>query len=75
MSGLGSNPGTGEPILASSGPNEAGHSAALGSGLQLARTRCWVHAPATQGTPSHGLPWPPRQFLMRPLAQAALGEL
>lgn len=75
MSGLDSNPGTGEPILASSGPNEIGHSAALGSGLQLVRTNCWVHASAAQGTPSHGLPWPPRQFLMRPLAQAALGEL
>lgn len=75
MSGLDSNPGTGELILASSGPNEAGHSATLGSGLQLEGTNCWVHAPAAQGTPSHGLPWPPHQFLMRPLAQAALGKL
>lgn len=75
MSGLDSNPGTGELILASSDPNEAGGSAALGSGLQLARSHCLVHAPAAQGTPSHRFPWPPHQFLMRPLAQAALGEL
>lgn len=75
MSGLDSNPGTGEPILASSGPNEAGCSVALGSGLQLARSDCLVHPPAARSTPSHRLPWPPHQFLMRPLAQAALGEL